>query len=223
VAQHWVAGYERGAETDPLFVRAEVYHKGYDHLPVETPGNSFASEGYGSANGFDLFARGHWRALEFRTSYSYLQARRRWTPVSSAGRYLIPAGTWRPDFDIPQTLHAMANYKVTHALTLGLSWRVASGKPFTPVVGATTTATGFTPTYGFINSDRYPLYSRGDASASYMTSFWSHTRVLFFSGVTNLTARQNIFQYKYTPDFAQREPVTSAAPRSFYFGIAIFG
>jgi len=222
-AQHWVAGYERGTETGSLFVRAEVYHKSYERLPVETPGGGFTSDGYGSANGFDLFARGHWRPLEFRIGYSWLQARRRWTPIFQAGRYQLPSGTWSPDFDIPQTLHAMANYKATSALTLGMSWRVASGKPFTPVLGATPTALGFDPTYGVINSDRYPLYSRVDASASYMTSLGSHTRVLFFSGVTNLTARQNIFQYKYTPDFAHREPVLSAAPRSFYFGIAIFG
>jgi hypothetical protein len=221
-AQHWVAGYEYGAESDPLYVRAEAYHKRYSRLPLEVPGGGFTNEGYGTANGFDFFVRGRWRALDFRGAYSFLAARRRWTPVLDSGQYALPTGTWRPDFEIPHTLALVATYKLSSTWGMGATWRIASGKPFTPIQGGILGRTGYRPIYGAINSDRFPRYERLDASISYLTSAW-RARMMLFTGVTNALARHNIFEYKYSPDFSQRQPVLNAAPRSFYVGLTIFG
>jgi hypothetical protein len=222
-AQHFVAGYERGLDSDPFYLRVEAYHKRYTRLPVERLAGGYDDSGYGISNGADVFLRGRWRTLDFRAAYTYIHARRRWSPTFQQGQYQLPNGEWEPDFSIPHTVELVANYKATSRLTGGVTWRNASGRPFTPITGADKAGDNYTPIYGIINSDRAPLYARLDMSLSYLTPLWKGAQGLIFTGVSNALARQNIFQYKYSPDFSRREPVTSAAPRSFYFGIAIFG
>src|SRR6185436_18388812 len=163
-AQHFVAGYEYGTETGPLYLRAEAYHKRYSRLPLERSGGGFTNDGYGSAQGIDLFTRGRWRRLEFRVAYSYLRARRRWTPVLESGQYELPAGTWRPAFEIPHTLAAVVNYKLATSWTAGATWRIASGQPFTPILGGVQRPDGYRPLYGAISSERFPRYQRLDLS-----------------------------------------------------------
>jgi len=227
-AQHVVAGYEYGAEDRAVHLRAEGYWKTYDALPLEQPRGTdgaglFASDGYGSAHGLDFFAHVKRQRLDLTADYSWLSAERRWTAVLDRGKFTTPAsGTWRPDFDIPHTAHVMARVDVTRALSAGAGWRVSSGKLDTPVVGALAIPAGFTPIYApTINAERLPRYERTDLTVTYLTQLLGSRSAILFASVGNLFARANFFEYAYSPDFSQRRPVTSAAPRVVYFGMTL--
>jgi hypothetical protein len=221
-ARHWVLGYEYGSADGPLFVRAEAYDKRYGKLPVEDATHGFASTGYGFARGVDLFAAKKWQKLELRAAYSVLSARRRWTSYDQQRRFDLPAGTWRPDFEIPRSLSVVANAQLTASLSGGLALVSASGRPNTPVIGATPTASGFVPQYGAINSERFPSYRRCDLNLTWRAKPIGETSILYFVALGNATGRKNVTEYAYSTDYTSREPVVSLAPRSFYFGFTLF-
>jgi vitamin B12 transporter len=227
-AQHVVAGYEYGAEGETLHLRAEGYWKKYDALPLEQSRGAdgaglFTSDGYGSAHGLDFFAHVKQRRVDLTADYSWLSAERRWTAVLDRGKFTTPAsGTWRPDFEIPHTAHVMARVDVTRGLSAGAGWRGSSGRLDTPVVGASVTPAGFAPIYApVINSERLPRYERTDLTVTYLTQLLGSRSAILFASVGNLFARANFFEYAYSPDFSQRRPVTSAAPRVVYFGMTL--
>ncbi len=218
-AEHWIAGWERGEAAEGLF-RVEAYRKRYRDLPLEDVRLGYSADGYGWAEGIDLFGQRSFTRGELRAGYSYLHARRRWSPAQQRARFELPAGTWEPDFSIPHSLQIVASYQISSTWMLGLSWRMASGRPFTPILGAEAASDGYLPIYGAINSERLPRYERLDLSASHPVDV-AGMPVLLFAGVGNVLGRLNVFQYTYSADFSRRQPVTSAAPRTFYVGFSI--
>ena len=132
-AQHVVAGYEMGSESEPLHLRVEAYWKHYRALPLESAAGVFASDGYGFAHGIDLFGHVKRRNVDLTADYSWLAAERRWTAVLDRGKFVTPAdGYWRPDFDIPQTAHLLTRIDLTRRLSTSAGWRLSSGKLDTP-------------------------------------------------------------------------------------------
>jgi vitamin B12 transporter len=230
-ARHLVTGYEAGSEKGAVHVRAEAYWKRYDALPLEIAAvpephgdadGIFVSDGYGSAHGIDLFSRVKRRKVDVVADYSWLAADRRWTSFLDRGRFsTLPAGTWSPDFDIPHTAHVLARVDLTRRLSTSTGWRIFSGRPVTPVVGAVRTASGFSPVYGPINSERLPHYARTDLTVSYLSQITGLRSAILFASVGNAFARTNAFEYAYSSDFSTRRPVTTATPRVFYFGITL--
>jgi vitamin B12 transporter len=219
-ARHLIAGFERGDPDQPLHLRVEAYDKQYTKLPLDDV-RGFSSDGYGHARGVDTYVRRRWETFELRASYSFLQSRRRWTPYDQRRRFELPDGAWRTDFDIPHSAELVASMLVTPRLTIGSAFRIATGRPFTPILGARTTPTGFEPVYGGINSERMPRFQRLDLSTSYRTVRESGRSFVYFVSCTNVLARRNAFEYAYSNDFSERTPVVSATPRSFYAGISI--
>ena len=208
-ARHTIVGYEIGDESRPgdpgslvAHVRAEAYWKAYSDLPLESTPNAFTSTGYGSAHGLDLFAHVKRAPLDLTADYSWLDAARRWTPIGDRGKYpLPPEGVWRPDFDIPHTAHVLARIDVTRALAASAGWRIASGRPATPVIGAVPTPAGFTPLFGVINSERLPRYERTDVTVSYLSQLFGSRSTILFASVGNLSGRTNFFEYTYLRRF----------------------
>ena len=226
-ASHWVLGYEYGAGDDRRGARIEAYHKRYRHLPVEIPrlenedaGPGFSSDGYGSATGLDISARTSWSVIDLRATYGWLRASRRWTPADQRNRYDLPVGTWTPDFSIPHNLRLTALIEVTPAATFGVSWRTASGRPYTPVVAAVRRPAGYEAVFGPINSQRASRYERVDLSMDVAANVGG-LPVVFFGGATNLLNRYNVLAYAYSRDFSERRPVTSATPRAIYAGFSV--
>lgn len=226
-ASHWVLGYEYGASDDRRGARIEAYHKRYRNLPVETPrleneeaGPGFSSDGYGSATGLDISARIPWSVIDLRATYGWLRASRRWTAADQRNRYELPVGTWIPDFSIPHNLRLTALIEVTPTATFGVSWRTASGRPYTPVVAAVHRPAGYEPVFGPINSQRASRYERVDVSMDVAVNVGG-APVVFFGGVTNLLNRYNVLAYAYSRDFSERRPVTSATPRAVYAGFSV--
>ena len=218
-AYHWVGGYEYTAPDESLHVRVEAYYKRYRDLPLEYPARAFTSTGYGAARGVDLYVRKGWRNLSVEAVYGWLHTRRRWTSTVEASRgFDIPeTGTWTPHFAIPHGLRATATVGVTDTVTASASWRTASGRPFTPVVAARPGELGYLPVYGAINSDRAPRYERLDLGIDIITPFGP----ILFAAVTNALGRDNVLDYAYSPDYAERRPVAVALPRAVYFGMTV--
>ncbi len=218
-AEHFVAGYERGTASHGL-LRVEAYRKEYRRLPLQDPVRGFNANGYGSAQGLDVFGDRTFEHGELRASYSYLRARRRWTAPADRDRFPLPIGTWEPDFSIPHSLQLVGSYQGFLGMSLGFSWRMATGRPFTPILGAEPAGEGFLPIYGTINSERLPPYERLDLTAS-RPLVVAGTSVLVFVGLNNVLNRLNVFQYTYSADFSVRRPLKNASPRTFYVGFSI--
>jgi hypothetical protein len=100
------------------------------------------------------------------------------------------------------------------------AYRYATGKPFTPVVGATpdNSAGTWTPNYGAPFSERIPSFTRVDLSLSHFQRLSPHTFGVFFTSLGNLFDRSNIYQYRYSDDYSRRIPIRSLFNRSVYVG-----
>jgi hypothetical protein len=218
-AQHFVAGYEYGEEAGPVYLRVEGYDKEYRSLPLQDAVLNFSDRGDGFAHGVDLFLKvAPGRRWQGWASYSYLQAMRLYTPFDDFQRYDIPGARYRPDFDIPHTLQLVLQGSLTESISIGVSFRAASGKPFTPVVGNSNTPRGFVPIYGPINSGRLPVYQRVDLSLSKNCSVGGKVAMVLYLGAANIMNHKNVFAYAYSSDYNQRYPAEGAWGRNFYFG-----
>ena len=220
-AQHVVAGYSYGEESGPLYLRVEGYAKKYGSLPLEDAVLNFNDRGSGFARGVDFFLKlapsSRWQGW---AGYSYLQARRLYTPFDDFQRYEIPIAPYRPNFDIPNTIQLVAQHSLSESVSIGASFRVASGKPFTPIVGSFDTPEGFVPLYGAINSQRLPRYERLDSSLSKSYSVAKKVSMILFVGVTNVMNRKNVFAYAYSSDYSQHRPAEGSQGRAVYFGVS---
>ena len=216
-ATHHVVGFEAGREAEGIYVRAEGYVKRYRHLPLEDSVFGYSSNGYGWAKGVDLF--GQWRRSRFdiRGIASLLGARRRWTPADQGNRYDLPAGVWRPDFEIPWSTQIVATVPIEHGVAVAASWRIAAGRPHTPVVGALAIGGRHVPVFGALNSERLPRYERLDFSVNWLVPAGAGAFVLFAS-LDNALGRANFFDYRYAPDYSSRRPAVSVSERSIYVG-----
>lgn len=218
-AMHWILGYRFGEESSPLHLRLETYYKDYESLPLEHKKLNFVDQGFGYATGVDALVKitpSH--TLEGWASYSFVRARRLYTPVQDYRRYPVPERAFRPDFEIPHTLQLSFRAEPFSWLGVGASFRLASGKPFTGIVDAARAPSGWIPVFGPLNAERYPSYQRLDVNTSHIHRV-SEGAAIFFVGVSNLLDRLNVFQFAYSEDFSAREPARSSWGRTWYLGV----
>ena len=195
-ATHYILGYAY-QKKDVIF-RLETYYKVYDSLLLEDDVLNYTNMGFGSAKGFDVFAKNSFGRISGWVAYSWLEARRKWMDLP----VLIS-----PYFDITHNLTAIINVDIASNLTLGTSFRYATGKPYTPASGATHRA-------------RVPDYQKMDVSLNYRYSFFESNMTVFYIAVANLLGRVNIFNYRYSSDWQRRDAVESSFRRSVYFGVS---
>jgi len=220
-SRHLVVGYGMGSPEDSVHLRIEAYDKSYDGLPVEDAKENFVDSGTGSARGVDVFVRASGgEAWDAWASYGLLTARRRSTRLADFGRYPTSDVPVRPDFEIPHTFQMALRRALPNNVTVTGSLRLASGKPYTPVVDARPSGSGYVPVYGSLNSERSPRYQRVDVALSHIRMLGESSAAVLFVGVTNALGRRNIFGYTYSPDFTTRRPQRSSFGRSVYFGVS---
>jgi hypothetical protein len=132
-------------------------------------------------------------------------------------------------------MEARAPFDVTHSLTLvaeknfGVSWsasgavRYATGKPFTPVTSAAfdQAHSVWVPQYAAAYSDRLPPLRRVDLSVVRFARLSPQTFLVLFASVNNVFNRVNVYDYRYSSDYAQRIPIRSLFNRSVYVGGSI--
>ena len=196
-AEHAVLGlgWERG-ETQ---VRVEAYNKWYHDLLLQESGYRYVNRGAGRARGVDIFVKSRYKTLSGWLSCSWLDAKRRWMDMP----------VWcPPDFAIPQTFTTVINWDATARLMVGGSLKAASGRPYTPSLGA-------------YNATRTPAYVRVDLTLGYRTSLIGRDMTIFYASCNNVLGRRNILDYAYSDDYSRRVAVESAYGRSVYFGFQI--
>ncbi len=195
--------------------RVELYEKRYRDLAQLTMDRFVVGGGTGRSRGADVFLKGTIAGvIGGRMSYSYVDSRR------------TDPGTG---------LQARAPFDVTHSLTLvadknfGVGWsasgalRYATGKPYTPVSGATfdQSRNVWVPSYAAPFSQRLPPLQRVDLSLSRFMRLSPQTFLVLFASVNNLFDKVNVYDYRYSPDYTKRIPIRSLFNRSFYVGGSI--
>jgi hypothetical protein len=217
-ARHYVLGLEQWL--GPLrFARVEGWVKQYDHLleqnTAEDPsrrGDEFlASEG--TSYGLDVLLRqlemgpfGGWVAYTYGVSARQREGDGYW-PGHDRRHNVNVVGTWKP------------GERYTFSARLGL----ASGTPYTDIVGQLVRRTynpigrGFftgsplaniDPVGGVHNGSRYPLFQRLDLGVS-RAGFWRGMRVTPYLSVVNAYNAKNVFIYTF--DYMHNPPTRKAS------------
>jgi hypothetical protein len=209
-----VIGLQAGEGTAML--RVEAYHKRYEDLAQQTRDFRVVSGGRGSSRGVDLFYKGRlpFGGVDLRSISSYLVARRS-DPIT--GRLA------RAPFDVRSTQTLIAERAFANGVRLGAAYRSASGKPYTPITGATFDAARnvYVPIYGETMSERFPGLRRFDVSLSRFRPLNRSLLSVVYASVSNLFNNENVQSWSYSRDYSERAPVPSIFNRSVYFGASL--
>jgi hypothetical protein len=211
-ATHTIVGLQAGSAGQML--RLELFEKRYHDLAQTTRDYDVVRNGVGSARGADLFIAGSGLpGMRWRVSLSSIVARRTDPNTGSMAR---------APFDVTNSLTTVINQALSPAWHLGFSQRYATGRPFTPVVGATFDATQnvWVPQYGAAMSDRLPPFRRVDLGLTHLRRVGA-VNAVFFLSASNLFDRENVFTYRYTQDYSMRIPIRSLFKRSYYVGASV--
>jgi hypothetical protein len=200
---------------DTRSARVEAYVKHYDHLAQLTRDHDVVAEGTGTSRGVDVWAKGPLGGgFDGRFAWSVLSARRT-DPVAGV--------VARAPFDVTNSITAIVERRWAGAIMTAVAYRHATGKPFTPVIGATHDATRdlWIPSYGPPMSERLPAYHRLDASASYFRQFSPSLQGVVYWSISNVLDRDNVHAYHYSRDYETRIPTRSIFNRAHYFGVSL--
>ena len=220
---HYVAGAEYKLGEHSL-LRVESYYKDMDRLiyyeidwqTIEINGQTYTyadptrdvhylNSGRGRAYGFEVFLqkrKSGW--LDGWLSYAYAVTQRN---SGLSGDYAT--GWYYPTQDQRHTLHMVANFRLPRRWVIALDFRYHTGRPYTPVVEWTKTEEDgsiyWEPTYGGINSARYPDYHRLDVRVQKTWRFdvWALSA---FAEIYNIYNQKNIYAYVYTSQETEEKP-----------------
>lgn len=205
-ARHLVLGVQHEGL---LSFRAEAFVKDYDDYAPE-PEAVGPEVVDGRAAGVDALLR--WSGNDLLSgwfTYSLLDARLE----------LADGTTTSSSYDVTHTLSAVAKLALGDWWELGLTGRLATGRPFTPVVGAAPEADGRGPAYGPVLSARYPDYRRLDARLTRYLGVGGWSVVIYLEGL-NVLDRRNVMGYTYDDAYRNPEPVESFfADRTLVLGV----
>ncbi len=197
-------------------VRIEGYHKEYNNLPLEDELLIYNNNGYGFAQGIDFMIKGDlFGLIDGWISYGFINTKRKWMDFEELSS---------SSFDITHNLTVIAKYNITQSFQIGINYKYATGRPFTPVINSNyiSDLDIFEPVYGNDNSDRHPTYQRLDIRLTYLTQlFDNYFTVLYVEGL-NILDINNIFGYSYNRDYSQRSSVDSYfGRRTIVFGFQV--
>ena len=209
-----VVGLQAGE--GPLMLRIEAYSKRYDDLALQTRDYRVRPGARGSSRGIDVFYKGPLlvAGIELRTISSFLVAKR---SDPESGRIA------RAPFDVTSTHAIIAERGFASGVRLGVSYRSATGKPYTPIVGATYDPARnlYVPTYGASMSERFPSLRRMDISISRFRPLTPSLASVMYASVSNVFDRANVQSWKYSRDYTKREGNKSIFNRAVYFGASL--
>lgn len=194
-ARHWMAGVQREGE---LAFRAEAYHKDYGSYVTSGDGAAVVD---GRVTGLDVILR--WAGTDLISgwlTYSFLD-----------GEIELEDGTrTRSEYDVTHNATGVAKVPIGASWELGLTGRYATGRPITPVIGATPRAREQTaaPVFGSTYSDRLPEYFRLDGRLTRLVPYRGGVLVAYLEGL-NLLDRPNVMAYTYDADYRVRRPTRS--------------
>lgn len=211
-ATHFGFGYEW--KPDRLWsIDSEIYYVRRRNLVVfsqdivqEEDGTfknvNFLNEGRRNSYGFEILVKREISEHAFGwLSYTFSRSHQRQHPGQD---YIATA------FDQPHVMNAVASWKPGRGFELGVRFQLASGRPDTPVLGATYNAdTGqYVPVRGERNSVRVPLFTQLDVRAEKMWIYntWS---LGAYIDIINVTNAENVEATQYDYRFRESAPITS--------------
>ncbi|HEX3481859.1 MAG TPA: TonB-dependent receptor [Kofleriaceae bacterium] len=211
-AIHTGIGYEW--KPDRLWsIDSELYYVGRYDVAVFTsavaqnPDGTFSnvnflSEGKNHSTGLELLIKREISEHAYGwVSYTYSRAFQQSHPDSD----VVPTA-----FDQPHVLNAVASYKPGSGWEIGGRFQLASGRPDTPVIGATYDAdTGrYVAIRGTARSIRTPLFLQLDTRVEHdwLYERWS---LGLYLDIINVTNRKNVEAVQYDYRFRNSSPITS--------------
>jgi hypothetical protein len=212
-AAHTVLGVQIGEGA--TLARAELYEKRYANLTQLTRDYIVVTSGVGSARGLDVFVKGNLPlGFTHRLTISAVAARRT-DPETGV--------VTRAPHDVTYTTTAVVDRRFAAAWAVGAAYRYATGRPLTPIVGATRDPDRdlWVPTYGEPMSERHPRFERVDLSLSHLRMLSSRVHGVFYVALGNVLDRVNVQRYRYSRDYEERFAVRSIFNRTVYFGASV--
>lgn len=192
--------------TETLSVDAVGFYKSMTQLAARTRSASppaaraLTELGRGEAYGVNLLLRQR-PIAGFSGWISYSLSRSdRWIGDDGARRLF--------DFDQTHVLAVVANQTIA-GFHFGLRFRIGSGMPRTPVVGAYFNAKDdrYEPVFGPQNSERLPLFYQLDLRAEKVFEL-GRVKLAVFADVQNVTNAANAEEVSYRYDFGDKDYVT---------------
>ena len=214
-ARHYILGYEFNHDNSKYLFRVEGYYKDYRNLVLYDPNTfSYYTGGRGVAKGVDVFLKTKIdNKFNGWISYGYTDSKRsQYTALSE-----VPA-----KFDITHTFTLVGTYSLTDYISTGFTYRMSTGKPFTPVTGSVfdSAYNVYIPSYGATNSERFPTYQRFDINFQYVFSLFGRFAIGVFQ-VNNLFNQKNLYDYTYNSDYTVRKEIVTTNKRQFYLGLGL--
>ncbi|MDA3859614.1 MAG: TonB-dependent receptor [Melioribacteraceae bacterium] len=204
-AVHYSLSYDQKIDKKNNF-RIEAYYKDYDQFPLEHNFKHYVSQGYGYAAGIDAILKGKLSSeLDGWISYGFIKTERKWMDFKTLTN---------SSFDITHNLSIVARYNITSMWQLGTTYKLATGRPYTPIVGSDyrDDLKIYEPEYGSKNSDRYKFYQRLDFRITHLNQLFGKYFTVFYIEALNILNIHNMFGYAYNQDYSKRKEVDS------YFG-----
>jgi hypothetical protein len=197
--------------TDALTLDVELYYKDLRDLVAPTDEVTvrdgeevpvvYDNSGRGRAYGAEVFLR-HSFSRNFFGWLSY--------SIGRSERFDAERDAYRLfDFDQPHVLTALGTYRLPRNWSIGARFRLVSGNPYTPIVGAVYDADRgeYVRTPGRTNSERLPVFHQLDVRVD---KRWIRDRRIasLYLDLQNAYNRQNPEGWSYSYDYAERARIT---------------
>ena len=204
-ALHYVLSYDYELDQNNS-LRLELYHKNYNNLPLENNFINYSNDGHGYATGLDLIFKGQFPlGINGWISYGFINTKRKWMEFEELTS---------SSFDITHNLTMVLKYNINPMWQLGINFKYATGKPYSPVAGSIyhEEVNLYEPVYTKDNSARYPDYKRLDLRVTHLNQFFDNLFAVFYVEALNILDIENLFGYTYSADYTEQEKIRS------YFG-----
>jgi hypothetical protein len=211
-AEHAIISFSRKfGETEEL--RLEAYYKKYEDLPLENKTINYDNSGFGYAKGIDfIFKSNNFFGIEGWFSYGIMDSKRKWMDYEDLSN---------SDYNITHNVTIVAKYMLTDSWMIGVNCKFATGRPYTPVIGALyhDNLHVYEPVYGIKNSELYQPYKRVDLRLLYLFQLFNKYSAIFYVEGLNILNFRNLFGYSYSNDYTSKNEIES------YFGrrMLVFG
>lgn len=214
-AAHYIAQYQK--TTSRTTLRAEVFYKKYHSLVktavVNGKETAITNNGYGEAQGFELFWRDKKtiRNMDYWVSYSYLDTRR---------DYLNYPAAIEPNFAARHTASLVVKRFVSSLKSMiNGSYTYASGRPYYNI-GYNQQENKFT----IRDQGRTIDYNSVSLSVNYLPNIFKKGAgkySVFVFSVTNVLGSRQVFGYNYSYHGLRKTPIVPPTKTFVYLGAFI--
>lgn len=203
-------GIYKNLKSNTIETSVEVYYKHIDNYLDYKSGavlilnhhlETDVLETRGKAYGVELFVKKLTGKLNGWISYAWSRTFLRMND-SSQGLPVNNGAYYPSDYDIPNNLNVVGNYRINHRFSLSLNGVYATGRSITLPVGTYYYSGSYRTLFTARNADRVPDYFRMDFSmnidGNHRVHQFSHNS--WTIGVYNLTGRKNAYSVYYVSE-----------------------